>query len=337
MEQMAEMNSGDQRPEQAALQSAGAIQKQNFPVGVVLPTYNRAPVLLRCLRYLERQSWMDFEVVVVDDGSTDDTCARVEAFAKQTSLALRYLCQSNSGPARARNRAIAELRSPVCIMIGDDTFPQPAFVEKHLALHRRCPEPTVVGLGYTCWSEQEQTVTSFMRWLDRDGMQFAYGDLRRGVPPTWKHFYTSNLSLKTGQLRRFPFDESFRKAAMEDIELGYRMHARGGIKVCFLPDAIAEHLHPTDVSQACRRMVTVGAAAYRLGQLWPELRPATGGSAAKIRARSFLLRRRWLFPLLQWAATVTTRFRCPNVVLLKALALHSSLGYQQAAQAKSAG
>ena len=98
MEQMAEMISGDQRPEQAALQSAGAIQKQNFPVGVVLPTYNRAPVLLRCLRYLERQSWMDFEVVVVDDGSTDDTCARVEAFAKQTSLALSLPVEQRACP-----------------------------------------------------------------------------------------------------------------------------------------------------------------------------------------------------------------------------------------------
>ena len=212
------------------------MSNRSHPIGVVVPTYNRPDVLRLCLRHLERQTWTDFEVVVVDDGSSPATREAVEAHAAAGPLALRFVRQENSGPARARNLAVSLLRSEVCLLIGDDILAHPELVERHLALHRRDPRPHVAGLGWTRWSESGQTVTPFMRWLDADGLQFAYGDLLRGAAPTWRHFYTSNLSLKTGQLRKHPFNESFRKAAMEDMELAYRMTVeRTHLRSCSCP------------------------------------------------------------------------------------------------------
>jgi hypothetical protein len=169
-----------------------------------------------------------------------------------------------------------------------------------------------------------------MRWLDRDGAQFAYGDLLRGVSPSWKHFYTSNLSLKTDQLRRHPFDERFRRAALEDIELGYRLAVKRELSMSFLPDAVAEHLHPTSFRQACRRMVGLGASAHLLGEIWPEHRIESAGPA-KLKLRS-ILHQSWILARLTDAADLWTEVHVPNPLMEKVLSLYSTLGYQQAVE-----
>src|SRR5260370_37646128 len=95
---------------------------RKYPLAVVIPTYNRAATLISCLEHLERQSWTDFEVVVVDDGSSDDTAQKLQEYLRRTTLELRTLRQPNSGPAPARNAAISVVRSPIVLMLGDDIF-----------------------------------------------------------------------------------------------------------------------------------------------------------------------------------------------------------------------
>ncbi len=307
-------------------------RRDAFPIGVIIPTYNRSDVLIECLKCLEAQTWKDFEVVVVDDGSTDDTLQRLEEYSAGTPLALRVMRQQNSGPARARNKAAAVLRSGVCLIIGDDILATPSLVEAHLALHRARPERPIAGLGYTRWSSAGQQVTPFMRWLDTSGVQFAYGDLLAGIAPTWHHFYSSNLSLKTSHLRANPFHEGFRKAAMEDSELGYRLYRQNALEIVFLREAVADHLHPTTVRQACRRMIGVGESAYVFEQLWPEHRRQPPRGFLKRTLRSLLLDGRWLLPRLSDAAAWATQMRCPNPLLTRVLSLHNTLGYTRAAR-----
>ncbi len=301
-----------------------------YPIGVVIPTYNRPDVLRLCLERLEQQTWKDFEVIVVDDGSADATRAALEEYAAGSPLALRCVRQENSGPARARNLAASLLRSEVCLLIGDDILASSNFVEEHLAFHRQNPSPKAVGLGLTRWCEQGQTVTPFMRWLDTDGVQFAYGALLNGAAPSWRHFYTSNLSLKTKLVRQHPFNESFRKAAMEDAELAYRLEQQHMLQLEFLPNAVAEHIHPTTVEQACRRMLAVGAAAHHLHQIWPELEKPPSSPGLRARLGSFLGDETLILPALRHAAALATRFRCPNPFLLKVLLLHFATGYRKA-------
>jgi len=309
---------------------------ETMPVGVIVPTFNRSAALAECLRHLEAQTWKAFELIVVDDGSSDDTAAVVEAFRAESALRLRYLRQQNAGPARARNYAAREMCAPVCILVGDDIFPRPEFVERHLEFHREHKELEAVAVGLTRWSETGQKVTPFMRWLDSEGIQFAYGDLMRGVEPDWRHFYTSNLSMKTDYLRAHPFDEAFRRAAMEDIELGYRMAARHGLQMHFLPEAEAEHLHPTTFLQACRRMVGVGESQYLLGERWPQFRRTPPASVVKRAGAAVLTEPRVVLPLVARLANQLQRVWCPNPWMLKTLELHARRGYEQAAAAAAA-
>ena len=309
------------------MRSTGSVrnkEKQRCSISVILPTYNRVDALLVCLEHLGNQTRDDFEVIVVDDGSGDLTEQHMQKFSLKTSLNLRYVRQENQGPAKARNVGISMARSPVCLIIGDDILASPRFVEAHLAVHEHRPELHVAAVGLTEWSDERQTVTKFMRWLDESGLQFGYRDLQAGVRPCWHHFYTSNLSVKTETLRRFPFNEVFRKAATEDLELGYRIEKEFGLDLVFVPLAMAHHLHPTTFLQACRRMRGVGESMRIFHQIWPELKES---SSSDNRFRALILRNHWLLRPVTWIGNVLTRFWCPNPVMRAALKLHFGFGY----------
>jgi len=284
--------------------------------------------LKQCLAHLEAQARKDFEVVIVDDGSTDSTEAWVADYLKRTPLSIRYFRQKNSGPARARNFAVSVIEAPITLLIGDDIFPAPQFTALHMQLHEERPEASVVGLGLTVWDEAGQQVTPFMRWLDTDGMQFNYGELLRGVRPDWKHFYTSNLSLKTSLLRRYPFDESFPYAAMEDIEAACRIEAEHGLEMVFLPDAVAYHLHPMNFRLACRRMEKVGESAAYFDELWPDKLPRKPSALAS-RLSKMLKRLPLAVTLLEGIANQSLKVACPNRLMRFVLSYYFDQGYER--------
>ncbi len=301
-----------------------------IPVAVIISSYNRAPVLIMCLEHLERQNFPDFEVIVVDDGSTDDTAARMEQYLKATPLCIRYVRQQNAGPAKARNRAIAMAQAPICLMIGDDILASADFVSAHLRFHREHPGEACAALGLTRWNETHQTVTPFMRWLDEGGVQFAYWDLLAGTEPDWRHFYTSNLSLKTSLLRQNPFDEAFSRErwVMEDLELGYRLERTRGLRLSFLPEALAEHLHPTTFRQTCRRFFEAGLSSKLFDDLWPERQPAPRGPLRR-KFSAFVRWNAWILRTLTWITELVTQACCPNPLLRPVLGLHASMGYNR--------
>jgi glycosyltransferase involved in cell wall biosynthesis len=295
------------------------------PIGIVIPTHNRSAALMECLAHLERQTFNDFEVVVVDDGSSDDTLAQMEAYQIRTPLTMRYLRQENSGPAKARNAAISRTESPICLMLGDDIFASPTLVEQHLHVHQEDPDIRVAALGRTRWSTSGQKVTAFMRWLDEGNVQFSYPLLLAGAKPDWPHFYTSNLSVKTELLRRFAFNEVFPYAAMEDMELAYRVKKSVGLEVKFLADALADHLHPTTFRGACARMIRAGYSMGLFYDLWPEQRPPQwrGRRQAILEA---LARHPRLLKLLTAALDPIADELCPQPFVLYLLFSHFEVG-----------
>jgi glycosyltransferase involved in cell wall biosynthesis len=292
----------------------------------IIPTFNRVEALKLCLAHLERQAFTDFEVVVVDDGSTDATSQFLEDYLPVTPLRLRVVRQENSGPARARNRAVAMAAAPLCIIIGDDILCSPQFAAVHVAFHRANPELKAAGLGFTVWSESQQTVTSFMRWMDESGSQFAYRDLLGGVSPEWRHFYTSNLSVKTQLLRENPFNERFTGAVwmMEDMELGYRLERRDSLRLVLLPDARAEHVHPTDFGKACRRAYGAGLSSRLFDELWPDRPVAVHGAIHRL-VRDLLCRNSWLLGPVTRLTAVMTQVWCPNPLIHPVLAWHTAI------------
>jgi glycosyltransferase involved in cell wall biosynthesis len=296
-------------------------------LGIVIPTHNRAEALLECLAHLEMQTFGDFEVIVVDDGSSDSTQSQMQNFMARTPLAIRYVMQQNSGPAKARNRGIALLEAPICLLLGDDIFAPPTLIATHLRVHEEYPALHVAALGLTKWSTTGQEITSFMSWLGLSPFQFAYKDLLAGVEPDWHHFYTSNISVKTELLKQFPFSEEFPFAAMEDSELGYRLKKQFGLELKFIPEAVAYHLHPTTFRQACARMIRVGYSARLFHRLWPEAMPIRS-NGLKQAVKEAIVRHPALVGLLTEAGDLCSRVLCPNPLMKWALICNFEVGYR---------
>lgn len=124
-------------------------------ISVIVPVYNGAATIASTLRSVFAQTWLDFELIVVDDGSIDDTVAVVDAFtggggslAKQNRR-LRLVSQTNQGQAIARNRGIAESRGEFVAFLDADDWWLPQKLEWQLAALRADP---AAGLAY-CWTE----------------------------------------------------------------------------------------------------------------------------------------------------------------------------------------
>ena len=90
-------------------------------ISVIIPTYNRESLLKRALVSVQRQTLACSEIIVIDDGSTDETSASVSSFVKECEIPVRYFFQKNQGPAAARNNGICKARfSHLAFLDSDD-------------------------------------------------------------------------------------------------------------------------------------------------------------------------------------------------------------------------
>lgn len=240
---------------------------------VVVPTYTRWPMLQRVLDALSKQVEAPlFEVVVVDDGSKDETRTEMTRLASSSPFpfALQFLTQQNEGPGSARNRGIAASTGRFIVSIGDDTVPEPRFLAEHARIHRDSGDDSWVAcLGYTGWPETEH-VTAFMDYINDYGLQFGYRLIEHGSVVPFNFFYTSNLSIDRELLAANPFDTSFPSAAWEDIELAYRLD-RLGLKLHYNAHAVTRHYHPMTIDSFAKRQYTVGKSGAIFHRMHPEL------------------------------------------------------------------
>jgi GT2 family glycosyltransferase len=253
---------------------------------VVIPTCNRQPILQRCLQALALQTVAPgtFEVIVVDDGSTDGTHAALASWGDAMPYMLRPLSQANRGPAAARNRGATVARGPWTLFLGDDILATPDLVEQHLASHAVDPGDELAVLGHVTW-DPALRITPLMRWLEATGVQFAYPAMRDREPVPPGTLYSCNVSFATDFLRHHGgFDESFRRAAWEDSELQYRLE-RHGLRTRYNARAVAYHHHPTSLAAFARRCFVAGHEAGRARALHPDRVKITAlPSPAKLRA-----------------------------------------------------
>ncbi len=242
-------------------------------LSVVIPTRNRRRILEEVLRALDAQeNAPPFEILVVDDGSSDGTA---EAFGRRTGpRPFHLLRQENRGPAAARNRGVAAAAGALIAFLGDDTVPEPGWLAAHLAAHRARPSPRLAVLGLTTWHPRMRS-TPFLRHINEQGLQFGYALIGDPESVPFNFFYTSNLSLPRELLVEEPFDESFPHPAWEDIEASFRLFRRG-LRMVYEPRARVLHDHPTDFKSFCRRQEQAGMSAVNFARKHPELQGLLG-------------------------------------------------------------
>lgn len=238
---------------------------------VVVPTFNRVNDLQDVVRSVHRQTEAlktVCELVVVNDGSTDGTESWLDTNASRYGA--KVVHQANAGPAKARNRGVAESEGSVVLFLGDDTVPEPGWLRGHLETHRLFGghEPTAV-LGYTGFPPEADS--PFLRWINEYGAQFGYALIEDPTRVPFNFFYTSNISLSRRVFEELGgFREDFPAAAWEDIEFAYRAFD-AGLRMRYVPGARTVHHHRISVSSFCARQNKSGRSAAIFAGLHPEL------------------------------------------------------------------
>jgi glycosyltransferase involved in cell wall biosynthesis len=233
---------------------------------VVIPTRNRLDLLSEVLDALQAQVQVgEFEVVVVDDGSSDGTWSWLQNH--DFSLPFQCLNGGGRGPAAARNLGVRSANGERIAFLGDDTVPQPDWLAQHQAI---ASDDSVATLGQTKWHPRMPT-SSFLDWLNEEGKQFGYSLISDPNKVEFPFFYSSNLTVSRHWLMEESFDEGFPNAAWEDIELGYRLLNARGLTLRYNKNALAWHDHPTSLRRFASRQRMVGRSAVYFARRHPDL------------------------------------------------------------------
>mgnify|MGYP001222225440 CR=1 FL=1 len=235
-------------------------------VSVIIPTYNRLGILIKCLNALENQIILDpidkFEIIIVDDGSTDGT----QSYLKKNEdifSHVRLFEEEHKGPSHARNKGIKESRGNLIVFIDSDLVVKKDFLISHA-----------------------KTISK--SWTKRkDKLCFTYGSVvntsnfdnptSERIKPTdlsWAYFATGNVAIHKETLNMAGmFDNSFCLYGWEDLELGERLR-KIGVKLIKCPNAIGYHWHPPLTLDQIPNLIRIEKERAKMGLVFYKKHPS---------------------------------------------------------------
>jgi len=225
---------------------------------VVIPTHNKLSMLQRTLAALGRQEaglGRKWEVVVVNDGSSDGTAAWLSDSASGIISCLHVVTAStNVGRARARNLGVYAAKGRWILFIDDDIVAPPGLLAAHLDLLDANP-----GYGTIGWARTDNNV--------RDAPHFHYLDTRgaarlsAGKAPAG-FFVTQNAAVaREALLAVGGFNEDFKTYGFEDVELAFRLEKEVGMSFLTISTPVPSHIHHCTLKEYFARKVEAGASS----------------------------------------------------------------------------
>ena len=234
-------------------------------ISVVIPTYNRISILIKCLNALENQILNDeihtFEIVVVDDGSTDGTVDWLRKNIKSYPH-LKLFEQLHGGPAQGRNLGVEESKGDLVVFIDSDLVVDRFFLRNH------------VDSLLTAWKKLGNrkcftygSVINTSNFNNPISEPFKLQDL------SWAYFATGNVAIDRSVLEKSGlFDPSFRLYGWEDLELGERLRNMG-VKLIKCPKAIGYHWHPALTLDQIPNLIRIEKERSKMGLVFYRKHP----------------------------------------------------------------
>ncbi|MCI0337221.1 MAG: glycosyltransferase [Acidobacteria bacterium] len=227
-------------------------------VSVVIPAYNGAGTIGRTIECLLQQSLKPLEIIVVDDGSTDNTSDILTRFANQ----IVYLPKRNGGPASARNLGVKHSRADYVAFTDSDCLPDSDWL---LNLMRGFDSPEVGGAGGIVRSVEAKLTCEYIdaiRLLDPQTDEL--GEIA--------YLITANACFKRRALLDAGlFDERFRKPGGEEAELCFRIKEHG-YRLRLVADAVVLHHHRQSAVSLLKTLANYGEGAFMIAKILPARR-----------------------------------------------------------------
>lgn len=211
------------------MRSDGSPRDTRF--SVIIPAYNAETTLSSCLAALADQSISegDYEVIVVDDGSTDGTSKIAEGSN------VKYIFQTNQGPATARNRGAREAEGDLILFTDADCVPDRNWIRE---MASPFSDPDVVAVKGAYRTRQAELAAKFAQAEFEDRYDLLQKSPSIDMIDTYSAAFRKDVFLNMGG-----FDQSFPVANNEDTDFSYRL-AGAGYKLVFNPRAFVYHTHP---------------------------------------------------------------------------------------------
>ena len=238
-------------------------------ISLIVPTYNRLPILRKCLAALEAQTQpkSDFEVIVIDDGSDDGS----EGFLRDyhPEFRFQYLRQRNSGTGAARRNGVAHASGDYLLLMNDDSICDPDVVEQHLSVHRKFSTQRWAVLGSFEYPAEARR-RALTHYFCVEPFMFPQVSMEEGCPYTYSHFITCNLSVRRDAVMGVGSFASIYKLS-EDTEMGLRL-CEEGFRVLYHPKAHAWHDHlPYPARNLIRRARVYGTDYFHMFRRHPRV------------------------------------------------------------------
>lgn len=235
-------------------------------VSVVIPTYNRKPILEKCLRALESQVFTDskvsdYEVLVVDDGSIDGTR---EWLTENQGLFphVRLLSMAHSGPAAARNLGVEKAQGDTIVFIDSDLVVTETFLQSHA----------------DCLIKGQKKLSSdrlftYGRVINTCNFDNPTSEPYKLTDFSAAYFATGNVAIaKKWLVLAGMFDNGFQLYGWEDLELGVRLK-KLGLTLLKCPTAVGYHWHPPFTLEQIPHLIDREIQRGRMGVVFYQKHP----------------------------------------------------------------
>ena len=134
-------------------------------ISVIIPTYNGAHKIIHALRSIEKQNRKPDEVIVVIDGSTDNTASIIKQ--QSYKINLNIIEQPNGGRAKVRNRGATEAKGDLLVFLDDDMIVPTQWLHEHIEHHSNYPDSLMTGKFDDPYKNSKDEFWLFMHWLDK--------------------------------------------------------------------------------------------------------------------------------------------------------------------------
>ncbi len=188
-------------------------------ISIIIPTIGREtlPKVLESIESCSDFSRHSIECLVIFD-NVAVTLQNIPSWVRI------FTTKTKTYSAGARNIGLDNARGDIIAFLGDDTYPDEKWLQRMIAFHTAHPQETKALLGFVAW-DKKLANDPFHQWL-LNHAQFQFHFLRHNTP-SWRHFYTSNISLKRSIIGTDRFSLAFQGWGFEDTEFGYRLYQKG--------------------------------------------------------------------------------------------------------------